>query len=87
MIRVALAGVDQEHLSDPDLTRSHAVIEPEAPAGHYQCDRYGVAVLRHGLARVKAQPDHAHRPAIGDLLEAERARAFARLGPRIGTWH
>ena len=31
-------------------------------------------MLGHGLAGFQAQADHAHRPAVCDLLEAERAR-------------
>ena len=36
-------------------------------------------MLGHSLARLEAQADDAHRTAIRDLLEAERARTIARV--------
>ena len=84
---MALTRVDQEHLAGPDLARPHTVIEVEATSGHDQRDGYRVAVLRDGLARLQAQADDPHRPAISDLLEAKRARTIPQVGPRIGAWH
>jgi 2-phosphosulfolactate phosphatase len=82
VIRVPLAWIDQQHLAHADLAGLRPVVETESTAGHDQGDRYRVAVLGHGLAWLQAQPDDAHRPAVRDLLEAKRARAFARLCPR-----
>jgi hypothetical protein len=37
-------------------------------------------VLRYVLAGLQAQAHHAHRPAVRDLLESERARLLAVIG-------
>ena len=76
-IAVAFTWVDEEHLAGPDLAGLRAVVEMESPAcddhRHWNC----VAVLGHDLARLEAKPDDAHRTAVGDLLEAERAWTIA----------
>lgn len=79
-----LARVDEQHLAYADLALSRTVVELEAPARDDQSHRDGVAMLGHGLARLEAQTDDAHRAAVCDLLESERAWAFARVCPRHG---
>jgi 2-phosphosulfolactate phosphatase len=54
-----------------------AVVEVEAAPGDDQRNGDRVAVLGHGLPGLQAQPDHAHRPAVRDLLEPKRARLVA----------
>ncbi len=78
---MAFAGVDEEHLSDADLARLLAVVETKPSTGDDQRHRDRVAVLGHGLAWLQPQPNHAHRAAICDLLEAKRTRLLADLGP------
>jgi hypothetical protein len=76
---VALSGIDEQHLADANLAAMRSIIEAETAAGDDEGDRNRVAMLRHLLARIETQSHHAHRPAISDLLEAERARAIARI--------
>ena len=79
---MALAGVDQQHLADADLPGMHAVVEEQPPIRDDQRDRNCVAVLGHPLAGLEAQADDAHRPAVGDLFEAEGTRLLADVRSR-----
>ena len=75
---MALAGVDQEHLAGRHLALLGAIVELKVADRHDQGYRDGVAVLGNFLAAFEPEPDHAHRSAVGDLLEAERSM----LAPR-----
>ncbi len=44
-------------------------------------------MLGHGLARLETQPDHAHGPAVGDLLEPKRPRLFAHSPFKVNIIH
>jgi 2-phosphosulfolactate phosphatase len=83
MVRVPFARVDQQHLARSNFTRLCAVIELQAPVCDDQRDWNGVAVLGDGLARLETQADHAHRPAVRDLLEAE----WTGLLTGVWVWH
>jgi 2-phosphosulfolactate phosphatase len=86
---VALARVDEQHLTSADLTALGPVIEQQASACHDERDRDRVAVLGHALARQQTQADDAHRTAIRDLLEPERAWSVAcsRHGRQLNIVH
>ena len=71
MVAVPFTRIDQQHLARSDLPRLFAIVEVEPASCHDQRDGDRVAVLGHGLARLQAKADHAHRTAVGDLLEAE----------------
>ena len=77
-----LARIDEQHLAGADLTGCGAVVEQQAARGHDHGDRYRVAVLGYDLARLEPQPNDPHRPAVRDLLKAERARLLAATGAR-----
>ena len=79
---MSLAGIDQQHLARPNHARGDPVIEQQAARGHDHGDRYRVAMLGDDLAGQEPQPDHAHRAAVGDLLEPKRARLLADIGTR-----
>src|SRR5882762_11264265 len=86
-IRVALAGVDQEHLARVDRALVQSIVEVKAANGDDQRDWDRVAVLRHLLPRLEPEPDHAHRPAVCDLLETERPMGPARPNRGHGGYH
>ncbi len=77
-ITVSLARVDEQHLARANLGPFLSVVEMQRTDGHDQRHRDGVAVLGHVLACLEAQPDHAHRAAVTDLLEADGATWRAR---------
>jgi hypothetical protein len=70
---VALAGVDQKHLTGPNVALPRAIVEVKVADGHDERYGDGVAVLGDSLAGLEPEADHAHRSAVADLLEAERA--------------
>src|SRR5205823_7400756 len=55
--------------------------------GDDERDRNRIAVLGHVLARIEPQADHAHRPAVRDLLEADRAPRSAGAWRRHCIYH
>ena len=66
----ALAAI----LKEPPMNDSARVFERVKQ----ECSRRdGVAVLRHLLAGLQAQPHDAHRPAVRDLLKAKGAMLSA----------
>lgn len=79
MIAVPLTRIDEQHLARDDLAPLRAVVELEPPACDYESHRNRVAMLGHGLARLEAQTDDAHRTAVRDLLESKSTGAVARV--------
>ena len=77
-IGVPLARIDQQHLTSADLSGFRPVVEVQAPFGDDQGDRYRVPMLGHFLARLEAQANDPHRPAVGDLLKAKGTMLVAR---------
>jgi 2-phosphosulfolactate phosphatase len=84
---MALAGIDQEHLARGHLAGGVAVVESQTTAGHDERHRDRVAVLGHVLPGLETQADHAHRPTVGDLLEAERTRLLRRGTRHVNIIH
>ena len=75
-----LAGIDEEHLARSDLALIGSIIEMQVAHGDDQRHRYRIAMVRNVLSRLQSKADHAHRAAIGDLLESKGAlRSFRAL--------
>jgi hypothetical protein len=75
---MSLARVDQHHLARANVAFLGAVVEMKSALGDDQSDRDRVAVLWHLLTWLQPEPDNAHRPAVGDLLETKRPMGPAR---------
>src|SRR5487761_1589957 len=72
VIRVPLPGVDEQHLAGRDLSFAAPVIEMQSTDGDDQRHRDRVPMFRNVLPWFESQANHAHGPAVRDLLETER---------------
>ena len=78
---MALSGIDEQHLARPHLGPALTVVEVQRARRDDERHRDRIAMFRHLLSGLEAEPDHTHRAAVGDLFEAEGTPR------RAGTMH